>query len=137
MAVCVGLPLTTNAPLIAAAAYVLWPRPQRITEENFDLLRLGMSKPEVYAVLGPPGLYLTRDADYADGRDKSLGQAPRAGGEKGVEKWAGDQAVLWVKFDPEGHVTGATCIPTKIHDHGPFGNFLWLIKYRLFSLFDK
>jgi hypothetical protein len=125
------------AVLVAVGAFVLWPRTDRITEENFDLLRVGMSKPEVYAVLGPPGLYLTRDADYGDGGDKALGQAPRAGGQKGVEKWVGDQVALWVQFDTEGHVGGAVFIPMKIHDRGPLGNFLWLIKYRFRSLFDK
>jgi hypothetical protein len=127
--------LAVGLAVLAAGSFVLWPRPNRITEESFDLLRVGMSKPEVYAVIGPPGLYLTRDADYGNGAGKSLGQAPRAGGQAGVEKWGGDDAVFWVQFDPEGHVRGATCIPTTIHDHGPLGNLLWRIKYQVLSWF--
>ena len=122
--------------VVVAAGAVLWPpRSGRITRENFDLLQVGMSKPEVYALLGPPGVYLTRDVDYGSGGEETLGMAPRAGGEKGVEKWAADEVGLWVKFDADGHVSGAVCIPMTTHDHGLIGNVLWRIKYQLFRWF--
>jgi hypothetical protein len=97
--------------------------------ENFHLLRVGMSKPEVYAVLGLPGEFLTHDADYADGAAKDLGQAPQYSHQEGVEVWKGGQAVFWVQFDTSDHVNGATCIPLRRIDHGPLGNLLWRIKY--------
>jgi hypothetical protein len=44
------------AVVVAAGAVVLWPRlPSRITRENFDRLKKGMSRAEVEAILGPPG----------------------------------------------------------------------------------
>jgi hypothetical protein len=124
--------------LVAAGAFVLWPRPDRVTRENFGLLRVGMSKPEVYAVIGPPGEYLTRDANYDDAAGTDFGEAPRFAHKEGVEVGKGDDAVLWVQFDASGHVSGATCIPLKAIDHGPIGNLLWRIRYQLFRLFpDK
>ena len=47
--------------VVAAAAVVLWPRPDRITQENCDRIEKGMSQAEVEAILGgPPGDYTTR-----------------------------------------------------------------------------
>ena len=45
--------------VVAAGAVVLWPQPQpssRITRENFDRIKVGMSRTEVEAILGPPNL---------------------------------------------------------------------------------
>ncbi len=39
--------------LVAAAAVVLWPRPERVTRENFGRVRKGLSEAEVQAILGP------------------------------------------------------------------------------------
>ena len=47
------------AVLVAAGAFVLWPRPDRITRANYDRIRMGMSRAEVEAILGPPGDYTT------------------------------------------------------------------------------
>jgi hypothetical protein len=88
-----------------------------------------MSKPEVYAILGRPREYLTRDAEYDGGAAKELGQAPQYSHKEGAEVWKGDQAVFWVQFDTAGHVSGATCIPLRPTDHGLLGNLLWRIKY--------
>lgn len=38
----------------AAVAFVLWPRGERITAENFRRIKEGMSRAEVEAILGPP-----------------------------------------------------------------------------------
>jgi hypothetical protein len=43
--------------LLAAGAFVMWPRPDRITRENYQRIRYGMSRGEVEAILGPPGDY--------------------------------------------------------------------------------
>jgi hypothetical protein len=49
--------------LVGVVAFVAWPRPDPIRVENFHLLGVGMGKPEVYAVLGLPGEYLSRDTE--------------------------------------------------------------------------
>jgi hypothetical protein len=51
------------AVVVAAGAivFVLWPEPpSRITRENFERIRPGMTQAEVEAILGPPGDYRTR-----------------------------------------------------------------------------
>jgi hypothetical protein len=41
--------------LACFVALALWPRPDRITQENCDRITRGMSREEVCALLGPPG----------------------------------------------------------------------------------
>jgi hypothetical protein len=47
------------AVMVAAGVGALWPRPSRVTGENFDRIEKGMSRAEIEAVLGPPGDYRT------------------------------------------------------------------------------
>jgi hypothetical protein len=49
------------ALLTAAFALVPQSRPNRITRENFDRIRLRMTLSEVEAIIGPPGDYMTGD----------------------------------------------------------------------------
>jgi hypothetical protein len=49
--------------LLGAGVFVLWPRPDRITQENCDRIKEGMSFAEVEAILGPPGDYRTGPTD--------------------------------------------------------------------------
>jgi hypothetical protein len=58
-----GLPV-----VVAAGAVVLWPRtPSRITLENCNRIREGMSRAEVEAILGPPGDYRTGPGETGHG----------------------------------------------------------------------
>jgi hypothetical protein len=43
------------AGLAAVGVFVLWPRTERITRENYELIREGMGRAEVETILGPPG----------------------------------------------------------------------------------
>jgi hypothetical protein len=45
--------------LLAAGAFAAWPRPHRITRENFARIAEGMGRAEVEAILGPEGDYRT------------------------------------------------------------------------------
>jgi hypothetical protein len=47
--------------LLAAGAFVAWPRSDRISATNFHRLRVGMSKAEVETILGPAGDHRTGD----------------------------------------------------------------------------
>jgi hypothetical protein len=47
--------LAVLAVLVAVGLFVLWPRLDRITDENFNRIQEGMSRAEVEAILGPPG----------------------------------------------------------------------------------
>ena len=51
--------LAVAAVLVVAGTFVAWPRQSRVTEENFNRIKEGMSRAEVYVILGPPGDYST------------------------------------------------------------------------------
>jgi hypothetical protein len=112
----------------AAGAVVLWPRPDRITRENYDRIRVGMSRAEVYTVLGPPGEYSTGDA-----KASGLPEPPMLTEDLrqaiSLEEWFGDRAAIGVYFDGAGNVTSARCWLLKPIDHGPLGNLLWRLKH--------
>ena len=116
------------AVVVAVGVVVLWPRPERITQENYDRIRVGMSRAEVYAVLGPPGDYSTGDAKASDlpgppMLTEDLRQAIS------LEEWFGDRAAIGVYFDGAGNVASARCWLLKPIDHGPLGNLLWRLKH--------
>jgi hypothetical protein len=115
--------LLTLAALVViglAEAVVLWPRPDRITAENFDRLRVGMTPAEVRAFLGSPGDYKTRD------RLRAIA-GPRIG-DKPVwfddsvqsQRWETDAARIDVIYSRAGTVKAA-----MYYDHvvvyDPFG----------------
>jgi hypothetical protein len=45
--------------VLVVGAFVAWPRSDRITRENYDHIRMGMSRAEVEAIPGPSGDYAT------------------------------------------------------------------------------
>jgi hypothetical protein len=78
----------------AAGAVVLWPKPpSRITQENFDLIRDGMTRAEVEAILGPPG-------------DQRTGL-----GEMYLQEGPGGPLGLGAGWFPEGEVCGTVWLP--------------------------
>jgi hypothetical protein len=44
--------------VVVAAGVVLWPRPPSRIAENFLRIQFGMTRTEVHAILGPPGITL-------------------------------------------------------------------------------
>jgi hypothetical protein len=54
------------AVVVAAVVVVVWPsQPNRITQENCDRIKEGMSRAEVEAILGPPGDYSSGPLEFA------------------------------------------------------------------------
>jgi hypothetical protein len=102
-------------------AVVLWPRPDRITAENFDRLRVGMTPAEVHAFLGSPGDYKTRD------RLRAVG-GPRIG-DKSVwfddsvqwQRWETDAARIDVMYSRAGTLKTAMYYD-HVMVHDPFGS---------------
>jgi len=93
------------AVLVAAGVVALWPRPERITRENFDRIKVGMSRAEVYAILGPPGDYSSGPVEF-DGRQEFLrgidldANEPVDCGNPALARWWSDTGSAWVEFDP-------------------------------------
>jgi hypothetical protein len=57
------VPLASLAAVLATEAVVLWSPPARVTQENFERIRVGMSKTEIEAILGRPGDYRTASGE--------------------------------------------------------------------------
>lgn len=127
--------LARLAVLIAACSFAFWPRPARITRESFRLLKEGMSRAEVEAILGPPGDYASGDTESdgaATGRDyesimtvEAYLPRPRSSWQG---DWNGDRIKIHVALNLEGKIFLAWCGPRQPVDHGPLGNLLWRAK---------
>jgi hypothetical protein len=125
------------AVLVAVGVFVLWPRPDRITRENCDRIRKGMSRAEVYAILGPPGDYGTGPVKYetapyialsAHNNLEHFSQRPEG---QGYATWQSDSALAFVNFSDAG------CVDDRVPAYffkggrvpqGPFDNLLWRAK---------
>jgi hypothetical protein len=91
------------AVLIALWAwpYVLW-QPARLKHAGFDQIRLGMTQPEVEALLGgPPGLYYPSYPGAGAGGTAEFYEPPA--GCRG-ETWYDHSAEYTVWFGPDGRV---------------------------------
>jgi hypothetical protein len=96
--------------VVVAGAVVLWP--SRLTRENYDRIQNGMSRAEVYALLGPP--------------DPDPFGTPGSGG----EAWSRLDEIYAVFFDPSGRVCYKFLsygLPRRT-TQGPFDSLLWRAK---------
>jgi hypothetical protein len=126
--------------VVAAGAVVLWPEPpSRITRENFDRIREGMTQAEVEAILGPPGDYRTRlgDTKYQQGwqtdvdeyEDPTIATWNRLlhGGGVSVADWVGD--TIWVQvFANDARVVARAFGFERRRNGHALDNLLWRAK---------
>jgi hypothetical protein len=131
--------------LIVAAAVALRSRQDRITLENYRRIRVGMSRTEVEAILGPPGNYSTgpkplygRDCEYwPEGSEQYwFESSPILRGPDELYEWATDTARVRVMFDDAG-VRGAAYRPANTDDQGYFDNLPERAKRRWRDWFSK
>jgi hypothetical protein len=133
--------------VVATGAWLLWPRPERITQENCDRIRIGMSRAEVEAILGPPGDYRTGrgEMDYGEsevigwdpdppfGLDDALAwsrilcQFPKD--PRRWANWSSDSFVIFIVIDESGQVIDKYIGPRR-RTHGPIDDLLWRAKRR-------
>ena len=116
------------AVLVAAGAVVLWPEPpSRITRENFDRVREGMTQAEVEAILGPPGDYRTRlgDTKFHEGWLTDLDEydptiatwrRPISGGSV-IADWVGDTIRVQVYADDTRGVALSSAVERRRNGH--------------------
>src|SRR5262245_57459436 len=115
------------AVVVAIGVVVLWARaaPERITRENYERIRVGMSRAEVYAVLGPPGDYSTGDEKLSDLPLPPCQPQLQA---LSLEEWTSDRVRIGVYFDGTGNVAPARCYLLESVDHSLLGILLRQIK---------
>jgi hypothetical protein len=132
--------------VVAAAGVVLWPRSQpssRITRENFERIKEGMSRAEVETILGPPGDYSSGPLEYAREtlyRFSSSGPPPTGdfvlsspvtilGGDAWDRvEWRSDRQILCVYFLRSGHVIARGFWDVAPMAQSPLHNLLWRVK---------
>jgi hypothetical protein len=119
------------AVLAGASVFVLWPQPSQVTRENYDRIRVGMSRAEVEAILGPPGDYRTGDTepdrDAADGQEIHVGPDDPTLYDVQVD-WRGDRARVSVVLSPAGRVAIKCYTASRPVDHGSLENLLWRLR---------
>jgi hypothetical protein len=115
------------AAMVAAGVVVLWPPQNRITQENFDRVREGMSRAEVEAILGPPG-------DYSTGPTNSFHPVSVISNDlRRVEigpyafDWRSDDLSVHVLFI-DSRVVVADAYTNKLVAQSPLDNLLWRAK---------
>jgi hypothetical protein len=113
--------------LLAVGTFALWPRPDRITRENFDRIKAGMSLEEIEAILGPPGDYTTRATDFEDPEIVKL--TSRKGRSIGPS-WDTDEASIGVTFflDPPKELAAKMYHRGRIIQQSPLESLLWRAK---------
>jgi hypothetical protein len=133
----------------AGAVVVLWPREDRITQENCDRIHEGMTLTEVEAILGPPG-------DYRNGPTDPEPQPFWAGWSVGPDPdyppliWQGDRGVIWVfrkghgdpsivgdEPDDPDNVSGTRFLEVQRVPQDPLANLLWRLKRRWHRWFPE
>jgi hypothetical protein len=108
--------------LVCIAALALWPRPDRVTPENYDRIHGGMTRAEVEVILGPP-------ADYRNGPTRYEKYGPPEG------RWFFQQEFWWyddgtfhVSFDETDRVLWSRLHPARRVKEGALGNLRWRLK---------
>jgi hypothetical protein len=120
--------------VVAVGAFVLWPRKDRITRENYERIREGMSRVEVEAILGPPGDFTTQPVAEVDRAGPSLLLISDARTWPMVDKrawveWQTDTGTVGIQFTSSEHVL----VPIfwemqSISGHDPLDILLWRAK---------
>jgi hypothetical protein len=129
--------------LTVAVVLALWPRaqPDRATRENLDRVRKGMSRAEVYAILGPPGDYTTGPMGHSDGHAISVWNvnATRLHPSEidDPADWLTDSGWVCVNFDDRGMVAETGFDPCTKVPQGPLDNLLWRMRRQWWRWFPE
>jgi hypothetical protein len=121
--------VTLAAVLIGGVAFAWWTRPPRVTWQNCERVKLGMSRAEVEAILGPPGDYRSGETDAVSVPDPDALSLSEATGDaadfSSSERWESDVASLSLFFDASGRVTRKDYTRQHLEDQSPLDNLRW------------
>jgi hypothetical protein len=127
------------AVVVAVGVVVLWPRQDRISRQNLERIKRGMTRAEVEAILGPPGDHATAPLEDPDPHwlvmsnwrpyDRPVvDRFYRVSVEYQVIQWRGDAGIICVEFTLSDHVVEAGMYPVKRVEQTLLGNLLWRAK---------
>jgi hypothetical protein len=120
------------AVVVAAGVVVLWPRQDRITQKNFALIHVGMTRADVEAILGPPGDYTTGPLTVGGGltispwRVNATRLYPKENGSP--YDWLTDTGWYTVTFDDSDKVEGRDFESGTKAKQGTVDNLLWRVE---------
>jgi hypothetical protein len=115
------------AVVVAAGVVVLWPEPPliRVTEENLNRVRPGMTRTEVEAILGPPGDYRTHPTDSFPPR----GPNPVSSGVSFTSlQWQSDTIDVQICVAPNGDMQWMKAMSAQPTNLGPLDRLRWRAK---------
>ncbi len=113
--------LAVGSLVVGIAAFLLGPPPSRVTRENFDRIREGMSRAEVEGILGPRGVYANGPVFLPALKQCVLAGEPT----DATWAWYTDDATVRIDFDESGGVVETRFGPTSRIKQGPLDNLLW------------
>jgi hypothetical protein len=120
------------AVLLAAGALVLWPRPDRITRDNFDRIKEGMTAAQVEAIVGPAGDCTTgpRIALEPPGPDRCCQPDPAHPVlAPTYASWITDKESVWIEFTPAtGRVQEKHLMPVASYSNGVLDDLRWRVE---------
>ena len=118
------------AVAVAAGVVVLWPsQPSRITQENCDRIKKGMSRAEVETILGPPGDYRTGPLQDVLVWHPILDGTTWHDQCTNSSAWVGDTGWVRVQFNNgDGTVFASDFFESKRIAQHPLDNLLWRAK---------
>jgi hypothetical protein len=122
-----GVLIAGTVALVCVAAFMLWPRPMRVTAENYNRIKAGMTRAEVETILGgPPGDYATEATAFADRAYEYQIDLPR-GEVVRASDWRADTIIIRVAWDGDV-VKGTVCEPNKSSGASWLENLHWRVK---------
>jgi hypothetical protein len=113
--------------LSSSLAWLLVERPSRLTKENIQLIREGISLAEVKAILGEPGDYTTQPLEGVETWQLTSFGLMR------TEVWAGDRGSLAIKFDENDNVFSMSFWPAGPIKMGSID----LLKWRINRMWER
>jgi hypothetical protein len=124
--------------VVAAVVVVLWPRPERITPENYARVRTGMSRTQVEEILGLPGDYRTELGESQFVKDFPWDPDPGADPltpsnwskipeQRSFACWISNSCQITVYIDDSGHVQEMYEFPRRT-TQGVVANLIWRLK---------
>jgi hypothetical protein len=120
--------VTGLAVLVTVGAFVLWPQPERVRQENFERIQVGMTLAQTEAILGPPGDYATGETQILYLPGLSLAEHHRI--------WNTNEGTLTITFVSD-IVRYKRFDPHDPPDPRSLDNLLWRAKRQLRKWFPE
>src|SRR5262249_30783312 len=102
-------------------------RPQRVTNESFERIKMDMTRAEVESILGGPAGDYTTGPTRATGRSHNPGTLGPSRG-IGLSEWRGDSAVIWIGFDSSDTVDWADVNSNELLDASFVERTMWRLR---------